>query len=65
MTSNVHGDHHITAIASNPQKTVDFYTNLLGLRLVKKSVNQDDVKTYHLFFGQLRHFWEKYNFASV
>ncbi|MDQ5951849.1 MAG: glyoxalase family protein [Patescibacteria group bacterium] len=47
----VHGIHHITAIASDPTKTVDFYTNLLGLRLVKKSVNQDDVQAYHLFFG--------------
>lgn len=47
----VHGIHHITAIASDPQATYDFYTKVLGLRLVKKSVNQDDVQTYHLFFG--------------
>ena len=45
------GIHHITAIASHAQKTIDFYTKTLGLRLVKKSVNQDDVSTYHLFFG--------------
>jgi glyoxalase family protein len=45
------GIHHITAIASNAQACVDFYTKVLGLRLVKKSVNQDDVSTYHLFFG--------------
>lgn len=45
------GIHHITAIASDAQKTVTFYTKILGLRLVKKSVNQDDVQTYHLFFG--------------
>lgn len=45
------GIHHITAIASDPQKTTDFYTNILGLRLVKKTVNQDDVSAYHLFFG--------------
>lgn len=54
MSSNfpqVHGIHHITAIASDPAKTVNFYTQVLGLRLVKKSVNQDDVQTYHLFFG--------------
>jgi glyoxalase family protein len=51
MTSPVHGIHHITAIASDPQATYDFYTQVLGLRLVKKSVNQDDVQTYHLFFG--------------
>ncbi len=49
--SLIHGIHHITAIASDPQKTYDFYTQTLGLRLVKKSVNQDDVQTYHLFFG--------------
>ncbi|MDQ3008042.1 MAG: ring-cleaving dioxygenase [bacterium] len=47
----IKGIHHITAIASDPKKTVDFYTRVLGLRLVKKSVNQDDVATYHLFFG--------------
>jgi glyoxalase family protein len=47
----VSGIHHITAISSNPQETYDFYTRVLGLRLVKKSVNQDDPATYHLFFG--------------
>lgn len=47
----VSGIHHITAISSNPQETYDFYTQVLGLRLVKKSVNQDDPATYHLFFG--------------
>lgn len=47
----IHGIHHITAIAADPQQTYDFYTKVLGLRLVKKSVNQDDVATYHLFFG--------------
>lgn len=45
------GIHHITAIATDPNVTIDFYTRVLGLRLVKKSVNQDDVATYHLFFG--------------
>jgi glyoxalase family protein len=45
------GIHHITAIASDAAKTVQFYTEVLGLRLVKKTVNQDDTKTYHLFFG--------------
>lgn len=47
----VSGIHHITAVSSNPQETYDFYTRVLGLRLVKKSVNQDDPATYHLFFG--------------
>lgn len=45
------GIHHVTAIASDAQKTVQFYSQLLGLRLVKKTVNQDDTQTYHLFFG--------------
>lgn len=48
MTSGI---HHITAIASDAQKTYDFYSGILGLRLVKKSVNQDQVEAYHLFFG--------------
>jgi glyoxalase family protein len=51
MANIIKGIHHITAIASDPQGTVDFYTQVLGLRLVKKSVNQDDVQTYHLFLG--------------
>lgn len=45
------GIHHITAIAADAAETVRFYTSVLGLRLVKKTVNQDDVGTYHLFFG--------------
>lgn len=45
------GIHHITAIASNAVENVRFYTKVLGLRLVKKTVNQDDTGTYHLFFG--------------
>jgi glyoxalase family protein len=45
------GIHHITAIASDAIQTVKFYSQVLGLRLVKKTVNQDDPKTYHLFFG--------------
>lgn len=49
--AQVNGIHHITAIASGGQECVDFYTGVLGLRLVKKSVNQDQVEAYHLFFG--------------
>lgn len=45
------GIHHITAIAADGAQTVAFYSELLGLRLVKTTVNQDDVQTYHLFFG--------------
>jgi glyoxalase family protein len=45
------GIHHITAIASDPQRNHDFYTKVLGLRLVKKTVNFDDPGSYHLYFG--------------
>ena len=45
------GIHHVTAIASNPQKNIDFYTQILGLRLVKLTVNFDNPTTYHLYFG--------------
>src|SRR5262249_13462541 len=43
------GVHHITAITGDAQKNVDFYAGVLGLRLVKKTVNQDDPTVYHLF----------------
>ena len=45
------GIHHVTAIASDPQANVDFYAGLLGLRLVKKTVNFDDPSAYHLYYG--------------
>ena len=45
------GIHHVTAITGSAQDNLDFYTNVLGLRLVKKSVNQDSPDTYHLFFA--------------
>ena len=45
------GLHHVTSIASDPQANVDFYTDVLGLRLVKKTVNFDDTFTYHLYYG--------------
>lgn len=45
------GLHHITLVCSNAQRTVDFYTQVLGLRLVKKTVNFDDPSSYHLYFG--------------
>jgi glyoxalase family protein len=51
MSEQISGIHHITAIASDPQRNVDFYAGLLGLRLVKKTVNFDDPGTYHLYFG--------------
>jgi len=45
------GVHHITAITSSAEKIYDFFTYVLGMRLVKKTVNQDDIQTYHLFFA--------------
>lgn len=45
------GIHHITAIVGHPQENVDFYAGLLGLRMVKQTVNFDDPGTYHLYFG--------------
>jgi glyoxalase family protein len=51
MTSPVSGLHHVTAIASDPQANIDFYAGLLGLRLVKKTVNFDDPSAYHLYYG--------------
>ncbi len=45
------GLHHVTAIASQPQRNLDFYTEVLGLRFVKKTVNFDDPGTYHFYFG--------------
>ncbi|POA07592.1 ring-cleaving dioxygenase [Staphylococcus carnosus] len=48
---NLKGMHHVTAITSDAVKIYDFYTDVLGLRLVKKTVNQDDIHTYHLFFA--------------
>ncbi|HEV8631731.1 MAG TPA: ring-cleaving dioxygenase [Thermoanaerobaculia bacterium] len=48
---DVHGLHHVTAIAGPAQENLDFYSGVLGMRLVKKSVNQDDPGTYHLFYA--------------
>jgi glyoxalase family protein len=45
------GLHHVTAVTSDAVGNLDFYTNVLGMRLVKKTVNQDDVKAYHLFYA--------------
>jgi glyoxalase family protein len=51
QTHRIPGIHHVTAIATDPQANVDFYTQVLGLRLVKRTVNFDDPGTYHLYFG--------------
>jgi glyoxalase family protein len=46
--------HHVTAITSSAEKIYDFFTTILGVRLVKKTINQDDIQTYHLFFADDR-----------
>ncbi|MFB9759952.1 ring-cleaving dioxygenase [Ectobacillus funiculus] len=51
MSKKTMGIHHITAIVGHPQENVDFYAGVLGLRLVKQTVNFDDPGTYHLYFG--------------
>lgn len=51
MNTEKKGIHHITALSGDAQKNADFYVKKLGMRLVKKSVNQDDPGTYHLFYG--------------
>ncbi len=51
MTKLISGIHHITALADEPQKNIDFYTGILGLRLVKKTVNFDAPETYHFYYG--------------
>lgn len=52
--SQLRGVHHVTAITSSAEKNYEFFTNVLGMRLVKKTVNQDDIQTYHLFFADDR-----------
>src|SRR5439155_10552291 len=51
MTTPIVGLHHVTAIAGDPQTNVEFYTTVLGLRLVKQTVNFDAPDTYHLYYG--------------
>lgn len=51
MKKHTAGIHHITAIVGHPQENIDFYAGVLGLRLVKQTVNFDDPGTYHLYFG--------------
>ena len=50
----IHGLHHVTAIASGAQANLDFYTRVLGLRLVKRTVNFDAPDTYHFYYGDER-----------
>lgn len=51
MAQHLTGIHHLTAITANAAENMRFYTGVLGLRLVKKTVNQDDVRAYHLFYA--------------
>lgn len=51
MNTRILGLHHMTAIVADPQENIDFYTRVLGLRLVKQTVNFDDPYTYHLYYG--------------
>ncbi len=51
MNAHIAGLHHLTAIATDAQANIDFYAGLLGLRLVKKTVNFDDPSAYHLYYG--------------
>ncbi|MGO4937335.1 ring-cleaving dioxygenase [Fundicoccus sp. Sow4_H7] len=54
MTYPLLGIHHVTAVTSSAEKNYEFFTNVLGMRLVKKTVNQDDIQTYHTFYADDR-----------
>src|SRR5260370_36886064 len=54
MNPSMTGLHHVTAIANDSQRTLDFYVGLLGLRFVKRTVNFDDPTSYHFYFGDAR-----------
>lgn len=49
--NNLKGIHHVTAMTSSAERNYQFFTEVLGMRLVKKTVNQDDIQTYHTFFA--------------
>src|SRR5665647_2511333 len=51
---NVKGIHHLSAMTGNAPDNFKFYTEVLGMRLIKKTVNQDDTSAYHLFYGDER-----------
>ena len=51
MSLQLTGIHHLTAITANAKENLRFYTQVLGMRLVKKTVNQDDTTAYHLFYA--------------
>src|SRR5947209_17903621 len=51
MGELITGIHHVTALADNSQKNIDFYTGILGIRLVKKTINFDAPEVYHFYYG--------------
>ena len=51
VAASIPGIHHVTCITGDVQKCVDFYVSVLGLRFIKKSINQDLPDTYHIYFG--------------
>lgn len=51
MNLKIHGIHHVSTIAQHPQENVEFYTGFLGLRMVKNTLNYDDVSMYHFYYG--------------
>lgn len=51
MSDGTDGHHHVTVISSDPQATIDVYSRVLGLRLMKRTINVDGPSTYHLYFG--------------
>src|SRR5947209_3616319 len=54
MTIELKGIHHLTAVSAKIRDNKQFYTKILGMRLVKRSVNQDDVSAYHLFYADAK-----------
>src|ERR1700758_4736866 len=54
MSPELLGIHHVTAVTANARGNHQFYTQVLGMRLVKKTVNQDDVSAYHLFYADAK-----------
>ena len=54
LERKISGIHHVTAICSDPQPNIDFYTSILGVRLVKLTVNFDDPHSYHIYYGDTR-----------
>ena len=53
MCAQINGLHHVTAISGAPQRNLDFYAKVLGLRFVKRTVNFDDPSVYHLYYGKI------------